>query len=190
MAEASPPADSGGLFERWRAGGADADADELITPTLYAELRQLASHYLRQERPGHTLLPTALVHEAIIRLFGSRLPATDRSHFIALAARTMRQVLVDHARYKRADKRLQPEDRVPLDVETLTGDLPRLDVLELDEALNQLAQVSPRAAKIVELRFFGGLTNPEASEALGVSLSSVEREWRAARAWLRNALSP
>ncbi|MEO1369309.1 MAG: ECF-type sigma factor, partial [Acidobacteriota bacterium] len=174
------------VFERWKAG--DSEAESLLTPTLYAELRHLAGGYLRRERAGHTLQPTALVNEAMIRLFGSHAEANERAHLVALAARTMRQVLVDHARRHQADKRISPADQVPLDAAALPGSAPSLDILALDEALEQLARVSPRAAQVVELRYFGGLTIAEAAEALDVSDSSVEREWRAARTWLRAAL--
>lgn len=186
MSEGASSATADAFLERWRPG--DAEAEAFITPTLYAELRHLASGYLRRERPGHTLQPTELVNEALIRLFGSQADITERAHLVALAARTMRQVLVDHARHKQADKRA-PGQRVPLDSESLTMDAPSIDILELDRALAELARIAPRATKVVELRYFGGLTTPETSEVLGVSISSIEREWRAARAWLRDAMS-
>jgi RNA polymerase sigma factor (TIGR02999 family) len=175
------------LLSRWHLG--DADAGEQLTPTIYAELRVLANRFMRRETPGHTLQPTALVNEACLRLLGSQPETRERSHFVALAARTMRQVLIDHARRKHAAKRAQAQDRVELATGLVPVDAPRIEILALDQALNRLAEVSPRAAKLVEIRFFGGLDNEEAAEVLGVSLSTVEREWRAARAWLREALS-
>ena len=184
--DTSADAAVGELFQRWRAG--DASADDLLTPTLYGELRHLAGGYLRREKVGHTLQPTALVNEALIRLFGSQPKANERSHLVALAARTMRQVLVDHARRKAANKRLSPEDRVSLETGDVVSTAPSIDLLALDEALTQLAKVSPRAAKVVEIRYFGGLSNQETADALETSLSSVERDWRSARAWLRKAL--
>jgi RNA polymerase sigma factor (TIGR02999 family) len=177
----------GVLVSRWRTG--DAAAGEQLTPTIYSELRGLAYGYMRREAPGHTLQPTALVNEACIRLLGQRPETRERGHFIALAARTMRQVLIDHARRKQAAKRGGPQDRVEMATGVMPIDAPRVEILALDQALNQLALVSPRAARLVEIRFFGGLDNEEAADVLGVSLSTVEREWRAARAWLRQALS-
>ena len=188
MANARRLAGAEGLVDRWRAG--DEAAGDLLTSTLYSELRHVAGGYLRRERQGHTLQPTALVHEAMIRLFGSGVEAKERTHFVALAARTMRQVLVDHARHKQAGKRIPPAQQVPLDATMLLAtEAPAVDILALDAALSKLALVSPRAAKVVELRYFGGLTAKETAETLEVSLSSVEREWRAARAWLRGALT-
>ena len=178
---------SADIFLRWRAG--EVDADEHLTPTIYAELRGLARHYLRRERAGHTLQPTELVHEAYMRLIGGRGEANDRNHFVALAARTMRCVLVDHARRKQADKRFPQEGRVTLQTGLVGDQGPDVDVLALDDALERLAMVSSRAAQLVELRFFGGLTCEESADVLDTSLSSVERDWRAARAWLRKALS-
>ncbi len=181
-------AGAAGLADRWRAG--DEAAGDLLTSTLYGELRHVAGGYLRRERQGHTLQPTALVHEAMIRLFGSGATIKERGHFVALAARTMRQVLVDHARHKQAGKRVPPGQQIPLDATMLLANTaPGVDILALDAALSKLALVSPRAAKVVELRYFGGLTAKETAETLDVSLSSVEREWRAARAWLRGELA-
>lgn len=170
----------------WRAGNLD---DEDLTPTLYAELRQVAAGYMRRELPGHTLQPTDLVNEALIRLFGSNPEANERSHLVALAARTMRQVLVDHARRKHAAKRASSDQRVPLDTVNLPAKKgASIDILALDEALQRLTLVAPRAAKVVEIRYFGGLTNKETAEALDMSLTSVERDWRSARAWLHQHL--
>ena len=175
-----------GVLERWQAG--ETGVREQLTPTIYSELRALARHYMRRERRGHTLEPTALVNEACVRILGSKPEVADRAHFVALAARTMRQVLVDHARGQRAAKRFSPEDRVELDTGLVSSRGDSVDVLALDEALSKLAKVAPRAAELVEIRFFGGLENREVAEVLGVSLSTIERDWRAARAWLRDAL--
>jgi RNA polymerase sigma-70 factor, ECF subfamily len=160
-------------------------------PEVYAQLRALASRYL-SAGSAPTLQPTALVHEAWLRLAsaGGEAPAwRDRSHFCAVAARAMRQALVDHLRRSRADKRGGGLERV-----TLTGVLGHdpgagVDVLALEDALAQLQALDARQARIVELRFYGGLSVPEAAECLGVSVSTVEKEWRAARAWLGLALS-
>lgn len=177
----------GPLLTRWRSG--DAGAGDRLTPTIYAELRSLARGYMRREAPGHTLQPTALVNEACLRLLGSNPEAVDRAHFVALAARTMRQVLVDHARRKRAAKRIAPEDRVELATGLVPAAEAAIDVLALDDALNRLAEVAPRAARLVEIRYFGGLGTAEAAGALGVSRATADRDWRAARAWLRRALA-
>lgn len=185
MAEnsAAPQADQ--LLAMWRTG--DRTDDEL-TPTLYAELRHLAAGYIRRELPGHTLQPTDLVNEALIRLFGSKPETHERSHLVALAARTMRQVLVDHARRKNAAKRASSNQQVSLDVVDLPAKGASIDILALDEALKKLALIAPRAAKVVEIRYFGGLTSKETAQAMDMSLTSVERDWRTARAWLHQHL--
>jgi len=171
-----------------RAG--DSSAYERLLPAVYDELRGLARSYLRRQAPGHTLEPTALVHEAYMRMVVQDDPSyTDRVHFFAVAAKAMRNLLVDHARAKRAAKRGGDGqwDRV-----TLSG-LPsdsasEVDLIDLDEALAELATLDPQQARVVELRFFGGLTIEEAAGELGVSTATVEREWRAARAWLSSRL--
>lgn len=180
-------ADVGVLLTRWRAG--DSSARDRLTPTVYAELKSLARGYMRREAPGHTLQPTALVNEACLRLLGSDPDTADRGHFVALAARTMRQVLVDHARRKQAAKRIAPEDRVELDTGVMPAAAPTIDVLALDDALTRLARIAPRAARLVEVRYFGGLDAVEAARVLGISRSTADRDWRAARAWLRRALA-
>jgi RNA polymerase sigma factor (TIGR02999 family) len=159
-----------------------------LEPRIYAELRSLAAGYLRGERPGHTLQPTALVHEAFLRLGSLSGCAESPARFKALAARTMRNVLVDHARRRAAAKRGGERQRVTLDEGLAFLARGELDVLALHEALERFAALDERAARVVELRFFGGLTEPEAAEALGVSLRTVEGDWRMARAWLREAL--
>ena len=167
---------------------------DAIAPEVYAELRRIARHFMRRERPGHTLQPTALVHEALLRMAGSAGGGERQDPaFVALAARVMRQVLVDHARRRGARKRSAVVG--PDSVEAAGAD-PRhagegesLDLLALDDALRRLAEVAPRAAKVVELRFFGGLEVEDAARAIGVSPATVKRDWTLARAWLRRELS-
>ena len=171
-------------------------APEAIAPEVYAELRRIARHFMRRERPGHTLQPTALVHEALLRMAGAAGEARGERQdpaFVALAARVMRQVLVDHARRRGARKRSAVVG--PDSVEAAGAD-PRhagegesLDLLALDDALRRLAEVAPRAAKVVELRFFAGLEVEDAARAIGVSPATVKRDWTLARAWLRRELS-
>ncbi len=184
------------LFSRWRAGDEDVAAE--LLPRVYDELRGLASTYLRRERASHTLQPTALVNEAFIRLIGTDVEAVDRTHFFALAARSMRRILVDHGRRLQANKRIGPADRITLDTrvtplaETSLAVTPltqsEIDVLDLHRALERFAEIAPRPAHLVELRYFGGLTNREAAEVLETSVATVERDWKAARAWLRREL--
>jgi RNA polymerase sigma-70 factor, ECF subfamily len=169
----------------------DAAAAERLLPLVYEELRAIAARHLRQERAGHTLQPTALVHEAYMRLIDQNsVRWNGRSHFLAVAAMAMRRVLVNHARDRRRLKRGGPEmKRVPLDdavgvLEERAGDLEALDA-----ALTRLAAMDPQQARIVELRFFGGLTAPETAEAMGISERTVHREWSLARAWLRGEVT-
>ncbi len=171
-----------GVLNRARRGDRDA-ATELL-PLVYRELRELASGYLAAERSNHTLQPTALVHEAYLRLIGRDGDWKNRAHFLAASATAMRRVLVDHARARRTAKRGGGATRVSLTSDI--ADIARQDVqvLELDELLEQLAKLSNRMAKIVELRFFAGMTIPEAAEALGVSTTVVDDDWAVARAWL------
>jgi RNA polymerase sigma factor (TIGR02999 family) len=174
------------LLENWRRGDEGA-VDELVT-RLYDELRSLAALQLARERAGHTLQPTAVVHEALLRLLGSELRPHDRHHFFALASRTMRRVLVDHARRYRADRRYSPSDRVTLDSSIEDPRTSAVDVLDLHRALGELAELAPRAAQVVELMVFGGLTRLEVAEVLDVGPSTVDRDWKAARLWLRRAI--
>lgn len=171
------------LLERWRSG--DRAALDLLMPLVYEELRRLARHYLRQERPDHTLQSTALVHEAYVRLVGQDLPEwQSRAHFFGVAARLMRQILVDHARSHQAAKRGGNLPRLTLD-ESIAGSAPRdWDILALNDALSHLADISPKQSEIVELRFFSGLSIEETSDVLGISPATVKRNWIAARAWL------
>jgi RNA polymerase sigma factor (TIGR02999 family) len=171
-----------------RPAGPDEDLDAL----LYSELRALAGDFLGRERSDHTLQPTALVHEAWIRLSaqdGSRW--TDRAHFFAIAAQAMRRILIDHARRKRADKRGGDRQRITLASDiTPPLDSNEVDLLAIDEALGRLAELDARQAQVVELRFFAGLTVEEVGQALGVSARTVASEWRLARAWLSRELDP
>jgi RNA polymerase sigma factor (TIGR02999 family) len=175
------------LLARWRAG--DTGALEELTPLVYAELRDLAEHYMRQEQGDHTLQPTALVHEAYLRLAGVRAPKFEnRVHFYGAAAQVMRRILVDHARRRRATKRGSGAVVVALDDVDIAGITPDLDLVALDEALTNLAAVAPRAARVVELRYFGGLSVVESAEVLDVAPITVKRQWAFARAWLHRAL--
>jgi RNA polymerase sigma factor (TIGR02999 family) len=169
------------LLVEWRRG--DRSALDRLMPLVYAELRRLAGAYLKSERSGHTLEPTALVHEAYARLVDADVPWRDRVHFFAVAARTMRRILVDHARARQRAKRGGELIRVPLDEER-AGTGPELDILALDEALGQLRELDERKHRLVELRYFAGLTNKECAEVVGVSPATVKRELRTAKAWL------
>jgi RNA polymerase sigma factor (TIGR02999 family) len=171
------------LLRSWQ-DGEEHVMDDLF-PLVYDELRMLAASYLRKERQGHTLQPTALVHEAFVRLVGPEsLEVKDRSHFFAIAARAMRRILVDHARRHQAGKRIAPGDKIALDDAPELSRQPDTDVLWVHEALEKLQEINPRQAQLVELRFFGGLSNPEAAHVLGVSQGTVERDWKIARIWL------
>jgi RNA polymerase sigma factor (TIGR02999 family) len=170
--------------------GSSAEPGELsrLLPQVYDELRAIAGSYMRRERAGHTLQPTAVVHEAWTRLAEGRpLVLHDRRHFLALAARCMRQVLVDHARTRDAAKRGGHLQRVTL-AEDSASEEQRVEVLDLNEALERLEQVSPRQARIVELRYFGGLTVSEIAAQLGLGLTTVQGDWAMARAWLLREL--
>lgn len=175
------------IFARLLDG--DRSAFDELLPLVYEELRVLGQRYLRQERAGHTLQATALAHEAYLRLVGQgTLALHDRAHFFAVAARAMRQILVEHARARGRRKRGGGWNRVRLDSIELPGDEPSLDVLALDLALQRLAARDPRKAQVVELLYFGGLTAAEAAEVLGVTSRTVERDWRIARLHLLREL--
>lgn len=177
----------GPLLERARAG--DASATETLLPLVYDELRRIAARLFRSERGDHTLQPTALVHEAFVKLLGSERPYDGRRHFLIVAAKAMRQVLADHARARRAQKRGGERERVSL-AQTPASELgPDVDLVGLDDALRTLAERNPRAAEVVELRFFAGLTVDEVAETLALSDSTIEADWRVARAWLRARLA-
>jgi len=172
--------------------GGDRDALGRVLPQIYDELRVIAAQHLRKERQGHTLQATALVNEAFLRLSGrERVHVEARVQFFAVAAQAMRRVLVDHARRRRAEKRGGDEAPVPL-TEIADAELtasPLVDVLDVDEALTRLAALDERQARVVELKFFAGMEAEEIAAALDVSPSTVQREWRMARAWLRHQLA-
>ncbi len=170
------------LLMRWKAG--DKAAFDQLVPLVYQELRHIARHHLRRERPDHTLQSAALVHEAYLRLADQQpFDAESRVHFLAVASRLMRQILVDHARSRAATKR-GADRRVELDASLVLPQAVPADVVALDDALQGLAKLDEEQARIVELKFFGGLTNEEIANVLGTSLSTVKREWNVARAWL------
>jgi RNA polymerase sigma factor (TIGR02999 family) len=177
------------LLVEW--GGGDRAALDRLLPLVFDELRRLAASYLRRERAGHTLQPTALVNEAYLRLVDQEgAQWQNRAHFFGIAANLMRQILVDHARQRSADKRGGSQlQRLSLTQAERLVRQEELDVLALNEALERLAEFDPQQARIVELKFFGGLTIEETAEVLGVSHATVEREWKLARAWLRRELS-
>lgn len=185
---AKDPNDLTGLLQAWSGG--DAAAEGQLVPLVYEELRRQAARQLRRERADHTLRPTALVHEAYLRLLGQeRAQWHNRAQFYAVAAHVMRRVLVDHARQRAAHKRAGSWCRVSLVEDLAATPAIDVDVLALDRALEELARLDPQRARVVELRFFGGLTLDEAAEALGVSPATVTRAWRMARAWLFRRLS-
>ncbi len=170
-------------------GAGKAQAAEELLPLVYNELRALAERNLRQERPDHTLQATALVHEAYIRLVDSdRIKLRNRAHFFALASQAIRRILVDHARHHNRRKRSGDRGRISLDEAPMLSVEPDVNVLALDEALQRLAEDEPRCAQVVEMRFFGGMTMGQVAELLGLSVATIERDWRVARAWLYRAL--
>jgi RNA polymerase sigma factor (TIGR02999 family) len=177
------------LLKDWNEG--DQSALDRLMPLVHAELRRLANNYLRRERVNHTLQPTALVNEAYLRLVDQRNARwQNRAQFFGVAAQLMRRILVDHARLHQAQKRGgSDQQRLSLtNVERMT-DKPDVDLLALHEALNELAEVDPQQGRIVELKFFGGLSIEETAEVLKIGHATVERDWKMARAWLRNKLS-
>ena len=175
------------LLAAWSDG--DSTALERLLPLVYADLRRIAARQLRSERPDHTLSATAVVHEAYVRLVGQRqVRLEDRAAFFAAAATQMRRILVDHARRRSAAKRGGHEMRVTLDEEIAAGSGRDLDLLALDHALEELAAVDPRVARIVELRFFGGLSLEDTAAAMDLSRRTVVREWALARGWLHQRL--
>lgn len=169
------------------ASAGDAGAVERVLPMVYAELLELARRQMRGSA-SHTLQPTALVHEAWMRIAGSGSSIHDRSHFWAVAATAMRQILVDHARRKRRTKRGGGRGRVDLDAIDVAVDPDAVDILALDDALTQLALLEPRLARNVELRYFGGLSVDDAALVMGIGTATVKRDWVLARAWLRREL--
>lgn len=174
----------------WNARDGDSGAKEKLAELVYPELRRLAAYYMRSERSSQTLQATALVNEAFVRLFdGQPVSIKDRAHFVALVARQMRRILVDHGRSFRAQKAAGSHIRLAIDDVRDLGESPDEDLLAVDEALERLSAVDDRAARVVELRFFGGLSEEETGEVLGISLSTVKRDWTFARAWLLKTLS-
>jgi RNA polymerase sigma factor (TIGR02999 family) len=183
-----PPAETPtDLLLAW--GHGDAAAFDRLVPMVSHELRQVAAKYLRRERPGHTLQPTALVNEAYLRLVDlERIQWQDRAHFFAMAARTMRRILVDHARARDNEKRGGGAPRVPLDLAMAVSIAPDRHVVELHDALRRLEAIHPRKAEVVDLRFFAGLSLEETGAALDISVDTVKRDWRFAKLWLLRAL--
>jgi RNA polymerase sigma factor (TIGR02999 family) len=184
---AEPPPDSEGvtrLLVEWQNG--DQQALDSLIPLVYQELRSIAGRYLSRESPSHTLQSTALVHEAYFKLIGQRrVRWQNRAHFFGIAAQLMRRILIDHARHQARDKRGGPMPKLSLDEAMATaGSAPDLDLLALDQALTSLARIDPRGARIIELRFFSGLSLEETAEVMGISAGTVKRDWSAARAWL------
>lgn len=171
-----------------RAGAGDRAAMDELAGTLYNELRHLAAGLMRRERAGHTLQATALVNEAWMRLAGSEFQWENRAHFFGAAARAMRRILVDSARQRLAEKRGGDAARVTFEDLNVQCETPGSDVLALNEALEQLEQEQPRAARVVELRYFVGLSVEETAEAMDLSAATIKREWLYARAWLADQL--
>lgn len=171
-------------------GHGDQAALEKLMPLVYSELRRLATNYLRRERTGHTLQPTALVNEAYLKLVNQQNAKwQNRAQFFAISAQLMRRILVDHARRRQAVKRGGSEQqRLSITTAEELATQPAIDLLALNEALDELAKMDPQQSRIVELKFFGGLSIEETAEVLGIGHATVEREWKSARAWLRRQL--
>jgi RNA polymerase sigma factor (TIGR02999 family) len=189
LAKAGMEHDVTGLLRAWSAG--DDTAGERLIASVYAELRRQAARCLRRERREHTLRPTALVHEAYLRLVAQReIPWANREQFFAVAATMMRRILVDHARRRAASKRAGGLCRVTLDENAAVQAERDADLLALEQALEELARLDADKVRLVELRFFGGLSLEETAQVLGVSVATVSREWRMAKAWLFHRLNP
>jgi RNA polymerase sigma factor (TIGR02999 family) len=175
------------LLVAWNGG--DKSALDQLIPIVYDELRRQASRYLRQERPGHTLQTTALIHEAYLRLVDQKsVQWQNRAQFFGIAAQLMRRILVDHARTRHRAKRGGSAVRVSLSDATAVTKDANLDLVELDQALNRLAEIDPQQGKIVELRFFSGLNVEETAAALNISPATVKRDWSVAKAWLHREI--
>lgn len=175
------------LLLAWSEG--DSEALDRLIPLVYQELRQLAKHYMRKEQAGHTLETTALIHEAYLRLIDAKqVQIKNRAHFFGVSARLMRQILVDAARSRGYKKRGGGAQQVSLDAALTVTQKPEVDLLAIDEALSALAAVDLRKSQVVEMRFFGGLTEEEIAIALAVSIETVKRDWRLAKSWLRMKL--
>jgi RNA polymerase sigma factor (TIGR02999 family) len=176
-----------GLLLKWSKG--DEQALEALAPVLYQELRRLARNYMKRERPDHTLQSTALVHEAYMRLVDQRVVWKGREHFFAIAAQMMRRILVDHAKKNQSAKRGSGARPLSLAEPQEVSAKPDKDLVALDEALKRLETHDPQRSRIIELRFFGGLSNEESAVVLGISPATVQRQWAGARAWLYRELS-
>lgn len=188
-APASPPTspDVTQLLRNWQVG--DQSARDQLLEIVYEELRRQAARYLRRERPDHTLQPTALVHEAYLQLIDqSRVNWENRAHFFGAAARLMRRVLVDHARAHQAEKRGSGEEKLALDEAMAVPQSKDLNILALNDALEELARMDEQQSRIVELRYFGGLSIEETATVTGVSPATVKREWAMAKAWLQTQI--
>lgn len=176
------PQDVTRLLQEWSAG--DESAAERLMPLVYDELRKLARDYLRRERPDHTLQPTALVNEAYLKLVDQRHGWQNRHHFFGIAAQVMRRILIDHARARASEKRGGQRQKLSLDDVSVPTEERAAELLSLDEALRKLSEVFPQKGRVVELRFFGGLSVDETAKVLGVSDKTVMREWESAKLWL------
>jgi RNA polymerase sigma factor (TIGR02999 family) len=186
--EPEPPSEFTQLLQAWQGG--DRNALDALLPLVYKELRRLAHFQLQKERPGHTLQSAALVNEAYLRLAGLKPPQWEsRTHFFAIAAQLMRQILVDYARRHRAAKRAGSVCKLSLNDARLTPKSKDVDVVALDDALQALAKIDPRQSRVVELRFFAGLSLAEISQAMEIAPATVQRDWTAARAWLHREIS-
>ena len=186
---ASPQGEVTRLLLAWKQG--DREALEKLIPLVYSDLHRMARRHLGRERPGHSLQPTAIVNELYLRLVGGESPRTDwqnRAHFFAAAARSMRRILVDHARARNAKKRGGQGASTLLDT-TVMAEPRSVDVIAVDDALEKLAALDPEQARVVELRFFAGLTEDETAEALGISARTVHRKWLSAKAYLLRELT-
>lgn len=175
------------LLQDWRSG--QSDALERLTPLVYDELRRLAAGYMRTERAGHTLQATAIVHEAYVRLIDMQIPWEDRAHFFSVAARLMRRILVDYAKTRRAEKR-GVADVTVFELKSHDSEVPDIgyDIVDIDNALTQLATVDPRLVQMVEIHYFAGLSPEETAAALGISVGTLNRDLRTAKAWLMKAI--
>lgn len=184
----SQPGEVTRLLKDFRDG--DKDAEAKLVPLIYSELRRLAAYYMKGERQGHSLQPTALVHEAYLRLTGMRgIDWQNRSHFFAVAAQVMRRILIDHARAQRAKKRGGLWGQISFEEAQVAAFSRPEQLIALDEALNRLAELDARQSRIIELRFFAGLSEEETGEVLGISARTVKRDWRVAKAWLYDQIS-
>lgn len=176
------------LLLAWSDG--DQNALEELLPLVYDELHRMARNYMRRERSNHTLQPTALIDEAYLRLINqAETNWQNRAHFFGVAASIMRKILIDHARYRGAKKRGAGNEDLPLDEALLRQGERDAELLDLDEALRRFEKIDPEKSRIIELRFFGGLSNEETAEVLGVSNSTIKRQWKIAKAWLLRELS-